>query len=133
MYGIVLTWSIFDRWNTSLNVERSKAVAYKADLDSEDYRRQVIGEVRQALSDLKAASKQLETSRRGLVAAQKAFEVSEGRYEVGSISYVDLATAQTALVQAEANRAQALISYELQKRALDYALGTTPIEVSANP
>ena len=51
-----------------------------------------------------------------------------GRYEVGSLSYVDLALAQTALVQAEANRAQALIGFELAKRAVDYAQGTTEVE-----
>jgi outer membrane protein len=123
VYGLVLTWNIFDRWSSSLNVERGKAVAYKSELDAEDYRNQVVGEVKQALNDYRAAVAQLDTSQRGLVAARKAYEVSEGRYEVGSLSYVDLAAAQTQLVQAEANRAQALIGFELQKRAVDFALG----------
>lgn len=128
VYGLVLTWNIFDRWSDALNVDRAKANAYKADLDTEDFRRQVVGEVHQALTDYNAAVKQLETSERGLVASRKAYEVSEGRYEVGSITFVDLAAAQSALVQAEANRAQALIGYELQKRVVDFAMGLTAVD-----
>lgn len=128
VYGLVLTWNVFDRWSSSLTVERAKATAYKAQLDTEDFRRQVIGEVKQSLSDLKAATQQLDSSKRGLMAAQKAYDVTQGRYEVGTLTFVDLATAQTALVQAEAARAQALVGYELQKRALDFAVGTTPTE-----
>lgn len=128
VYGVLLTWNLFDRWSGIYNSDKAKAAAYKAELDSDDYRRQVIGEVKKSLIDFKAAAQQMETSERGLVAAQKAYEVAEGRYEVGSITYVDLATAQTALVQAEANRAQALIGYELQKRVIDFAIGTTATE-----
>ncbi|HEX7672862.1 MAG TPA: TolC family protein [Bdellovibrio sp.] len=127
-YGLVLTWSLFDHWSNSTNVERAKVTAFKAKIDSEDFRNQVVGEVRQAINDYKSAVQQLEASEKGLIAARKAYDVSEGRYEVGSLNYVDLSVAQTALVQAEATRAQALIGYELQKRAVDYALGTMAVE-----
>lgn len=127
-YGLMLTWTLFDRWVTTAAVSKGKATALKSRYNEEDYHRQVIGEVKQALFDYKAAVQQLETSRKGLTAAQKAYEVSEGRYEVGSMNYVDLAVAQTALVQAEASRAQALINYEMQKRSIDFALGTTAVE-----
>ena len=117
--GVVLTCNIFDRWSNAYNVKKAKTVAYKADLDSQDYRNQVIGEMKQAISDYKATLQQLATSQRGLTAAQKAYKLSEGSYEIGQLSDVDLAAAQTALVQAEANRAQALIGFELQRPAVD--------------
>lgn len=125
-YGLVLTWTIFDRWTTSYQVERAKGAAYKAQLDSEDYRRQVIGEVKQAVNDLHTSVQNLLASEKGLVAARKAYEVSQGRYDVGQLSFVDLAVAQTALVQAQSARAQSLIDYELRKRTVDFAMGTTP-------
>ena len=128
LYGLTLTWNIFDRWTTGLAVERAQVGAAKARWDEEDYRRTVVGEVRQALNDYRRTVQQLDTSRRGLTAAQKAFEVSAGRYEVGSLSYVDLALAQTALVQAEATRAQAVIGFEMAKRSIDFAVGTTATE-----
>lgn len=130
LFGAVLTWNIFDRWVTPMNVERAKTAAFKAELDSRDFRNQVIGEVQQALNDYRSGYQQLEASERGLKAAQRAYEVSRGKYEVGALSYVDLALAQSMLVQAEATRAQALTNFYMQKRAYDFALGTMPLPVA---
>lgn len=127
-YGVVLTWNIFDRWTTGYNVEKAKTQAFKAEIDETDSQYQVVGEVKQARNDFEAALQQLITSEKGVTAARKAYEVSQGRYEVGSLNFIDLSTTQTALVQAEAARAQALIGYELQRRALEFALGTTSVE-----
>lgn len=122
-YGLSLTWTIFDRFVARTNVAQARGTAYRAKLDSEDYRNQVIGEVRQVVNDRLAAIQQLATSQVGLVAAQKAFEVTEGRFGVGALSFVDLSAAQTALFQAQASFAQSLIAYELQKRAMVFVLG----------
>lgn len=123
-YGLALTWNIFDRGVTRSTVSVARGIAYKAKIDSEDYRNQVVGEVKQMINDRDAAVQQMQTSQVGLRAAQKAFEVSSGRYEVGALSFIDLSAAQIALFQAQTNFAQATISYELQKRAMVYVLGT---------
>ena len=122
-YGVYLTWSLFDRGVTPLNVERAKNVSFKAELDYRDYRNQVIGEARQAYSGRLAARKQLEASAKGVSAARKAYEVSKGKYEVGALNFIDLATTQLLLLQAEAARAQALVEFELQRRSAVFALG----------
>ena len=127
-YGIVLTWNIFDRWTTGYNTERAKAAAFKSEIDQTDAEYQVVGEVKQARNDFDAALQQLVTSEKGVTAARKAYEVSQGRYEVGSLNFIDLSTTQKDLVQAEAARAQALIGFELQRRALDFALGTAAVD-----
>ena len=67
------------------------------------------------------------SSKKGTEAAQKAYEVTQGRYEVGSSNFVDLITAQAALVQAESSRAQALIGFLLQTKTVDFAQGLTPV------
>ncbi|MBC7658895.1 MAG: TolC family protein [Chitinophagaceae bacterium] len=123
-YGLAVTWNVFDRWVTRSNVAVARGIAYRSKIDAEDYRNQVIGEVRQVVVDRNASVQQLVTSQVGLTAAQKAFEVTEGRFSVGALSFVDLSAAQTALFQAQTSFAQALIGYELQKRALAYVLGT---------
>ncbi len=126
--GLALTWSIFDRYVTTSTVAQARGVAYKAKLDAEDYRNQVIGEVRQVLNDRSTAIQQLVTTQIGVTAAQKAFEVTEGRFGVGALSFVDLSVAQTQLFQAQASFAQAIINFELQKRAMVYVLGSnTPL------
>ncbi|RZA24150.1 MAG: TolC family protein [Proteobacteria bacterium] len=122
-YGLAVSWNIFDRGLTRSSVSVARGTAYRAKIDSEDYRNQVIGEVKQAVGDLNATAQQLIASQTGLTAAQKSFEVSEGRYSVGSLNFIDLSAAQIALFQAETTFAQSSISYELQKRALDFVLG----------
>lgn len=123
-YGLSLTWNIFDRGTARSSVAATRGSAFRAKLDAEDYRNQVVGEVKQVVNDRTAAVQQMTTSQAGLIAAQKSFEVSQGRYEVGSLSLIDLSASQVALFQAQTNYIQATIAYELQKRAMAYALGS---------
>ena len=60
----------------------------------------------------------------GMKAAQESYDAVAERYNVGASSIVDLLTAQTALVQAQAAQAQAHVSFTLQERTIDLALGT---------
>ena len=121
--GLNLTWSLFDRFITAQNVSRAKLAANNAKVDADDRKFQVEGEVRQAYSGYVTAVQQLRSSKKGLEAAQKAYEVMDGRYGVGAASFLDLVTTQTALVQAESTRAQAVLNYELQVRSLGVAVG----------
>jgi outer membrane protein len=118
-----VTWSIFDRFVTAQNVSYARRIADDADIDAENRRLQVQGEIRQAYGDYLTAIQQLHASKKGLDAAQKAYEVVEGRYSVGAASFLDLITSQSTLVEAESNKEQAVVNYELQTRALDLALG----------
>jgi outer membrane protein len=126
--GIYLTWNVFDRFITRENVARARAVADDARIDAEDRKNQVEGDVRQAYGNYVTALQQLRASKKGMEAAQKAYEVMEGRYEVGGASFLDLLTAQAALVQAESARAEALIYFQLQDKNLDFALGVTAVD-----
>ena len=126
--GFTLSWTLFDRWATQTNVQKARVQARNRRLDAEDRRLQVAAEIRQAYGDYRAVLQQMESTKKGYVAAEKAFEVVQGRYQVGSSTFVDLSTAQAAEVQASANRAQALIGFALQTRALKTALGTISVE-----
>jgi outer membrane protein len=118
-----LTWTLFDRFITHENVVHARATADDADIDAVDRRNQVEGDVRQAFGNYQTAIQQLRASKKGLNAAEKAYEVMEGRYEVGSANFVDLLTVQSALVQAESARAQALIDFLLEGASIDFATG----------
>lgn len=121
--GLTLTFNIFDRWTTRLAVAQKRNISENLTIDTQDRKLQVEGEVRQSYGDYQTALRQLASSKKGLEAAQKAYEVTQGRYEVGAASFVDLITAQVALVQAEASRAQSLIGFMLQGKTLEFALG----------
>ena len=127
-FGLTLTWTFFDRLITPLNVEKARVIADNLDLDAQDQKLAVQGEIRRAFGDYQTALAQLHSSKRGLTAAEKAYEVVVGRYNVGSANFVDLTTAQSSLVQAQSARAQALIGYILEGKSMEFALGETPID-----
>jgi outer membrane protein len=131
--GITLTWNLFDRFQTGLNVQNAAVAASNAQIDLVDRKLQVEGEIRQTYVDYKAAVQQLETSRKGLQAAEKAYETVQARYEVGASSYLDLVTSQTALLQAQTSRIQSQIEYLLSRKSIDFFVGTMTREsVAAN-
>ena len=122
------SWFLFDRYVTKLDVETAKANYDAAVYASQDLRLQVAGDVAQALADYQAAVQQLAASGAGLEAAQQAYDLVNGRFAVGFASIVDVTTAQAALVQAQSQRAQAVVSMTLRKRAVAYALGLSPAD-----
>ena len=122
--GVNLNWGLFNRYLTRLTVARAQETASNTAIDSEDRRLQVENDVEQALNDYQSAVQQITSAEKGLKAAQESYDAVAERYKVGASSIVDLLTAQTALVQAQAAQAQAHIDFTLQERAIDLALGT---------
>jgi outer membrane protein len=122
-FGVVLTWTLFDRLMTNQNISQAQATARNADIDAEDLKNRVQAEVKVGYNSYKTAIQQLHSSKKGLEAAQKAYEVIEGRYEVGSANFIDLITVQASLLQAESTRAQTLIDFILQGREVEFAIG----------
>jgi outer membrane protein len=122
--GLTLSWGLFDRGATRLSLARAQKAASDAALDSQDARLQVESDVEQALNDYQAAVQQVASAEKGAISAQESYDAVAERYKVGASSIVDLLTAQSALVQAQAAQAQARIDFTLQERAIDLAVGT---------
>jgi outer membrane protein len=127
VYGIMslnVGWNIFDKYVTKSNVASARINAVNARIDYENVNLQIVAEIRQALGNYSTALQQTETSQKGLIAATQAFETISGRYSVGSANFIELANAQNNLLLAKQNRAQAGISLFLQKKVIDFYLGT---------
>ena len=122
-FGLYLSWSLFDRFVTKLNVERANVNEQNTEIDYQDLKLQVIGEVRQIYGDYKSAREQLRAAKEGAIAAEKAYAVIRGRYSVGASNFIDLLTAQATLTQSKVSLAQSTLNYMLQSRQLDYILG----------
>jgi outer membrane protein len=121
-----LNWYVFDQFRTRLSVEQAHVNYDASRYVDQDLRFSVAGDVARALGDYRTAVDQLDASRAGLDAAQQAYDLVNGRFAVGFASIVDVTTAQTALVQAQSLRAQAIFNIALRKRAIGYALGLAP-------
>jgi outer membrane protein len=125
--GLYLSWNLFDRFVTKLNVERADVAASNAEIDYNDLRLQVSQEVRQSHGDYRAAAEQLTAANEGAKAAQKAYDVVAGRYTVRASSFIDLLTAQATLLTSQIAASQAALNYMLQGQQLNYVLGTLPL------
>ena len=118
-----LSWNLFDRFLTTLDVARTQNALDYAKIDSDDARLQVVADVKIAHSEYRIAERQIQTARVGVEAAQKAYDAITGRYRVGSASFIDVLASQATLVQAQSSQAQAMINLKLRERALEYAVG----------
>lgn len=121
--AVGVTWNIFDRFATKIDVERARLGQTLSRLAYEDLQLQVDGEVRQAEAEYQAGFDRLAAAHAGIVAADTAFAAVAARYETGLASFVDVITTQTQLAAARAQEAQALVAFTLSKRVLALALG----------
>jgi outer membrane protein len=119
--GIV--WPIFDQFQTRFDVERARAVAHLSTLAAQDSRLQVLGDVRQATDDYRAAVEKLRATDTGLVSAQEAFDAVSARYDVGLGQFLDVQVAQTALAEAQSQRAVASVNLVLRRQVLRFVTG----------
>jgi outer membrane protein len=126
--GLTLNWGIFNRYLTRVSVARAQEIAKNTTIDSQDTRLLIEGEVEQAINDYGASLEQIVSAEKGLKAAQESYDAVQARYQVGASSIVDLLTAQSALVQAQAAQAQAHIALTLQDKTVQFALGTLPVQ-----
>jgi len=125
--GLNLSWGLFDRYLTHLTVVRAQVAAKNTQLDDEDLLLVVEGDVQQVSGDYHSALEQLNVAAVGVRAAQESMDAVNARYDVGASNIVDLLTAQSALVQAQAADAQARIGYMLENKTIENVLGETKI------
>jgi outer membrane protein len=122
--GINLTWNIFDNYYTKSNVINARALYSNAKIDYRDQELQIVSDTRQAFGDYKNDLQVIQTVDKGVDAAAKAFEAMQGRYTQGSASFIDVITTQVNLLNAKESQIQAIISLMLEKKTLDYLVGS---------
>ncbi len=121
--GISVSIPLFNRFQTSNEIEHARISRRDAQLNLEDLQFDVIQEIRQAYNDYRGYSKELEATETALQAAEMAFETQRERYEVGSATLLELTEAQNRFVEAQSNRITAQYQFIFQEKILDYYLG----------
>ena len=127
--GLNLSWSIFDGFQTSYNVQSAKVNHLNQKFDYDDLKNNIALDLQQAANDYASALMQIETSKVSLTASSSAFEDIKRKYELGATGFVELSTARASLFNARSNLSQATYNLALQKNVLDYATGTIPITI----
>lgn len=123
--GLTMTWNIFDRFLTKTSEEKANLTSKKIQIENEDLRNSVVADVRQAYGEYRLLARQVDSAKKGLSAARQAYDVIKAQFDLGSSNFIDLASAQAGLLQAESSFAQAVLGLELQVRVIKSLLGNS--------
>jgi outer membrane protein len=122
-WGLSLSWSLFDGFRTNEQLQTASASKRNAQVALLQAERDINTEIKKAVLDLDAARKQYEVSQKGLVSAEEDRKIAEERYNLGAGTLLDLLTANAGLVNAQANKVNAVYNYITAKRNLEYVVG----------
>lgn len=121
--GVAASWSLFDFNRTGSAVAEASARrnALKSSLD--DFDRRVRLDVTRAVLDAEAAAASVRVAETAIVSARENRRVAAERYRAGVAVSSELLDAETALLRAGLDRADALASVRVAAAALDRAVG----------
>ena len=108
-----LTVPLWDGHTNAAEVAAARLLLAQRDLDSADRELQVRRDIRAAISMVREARKRLTVLNKGLDVARRSYEMSLARFEVGTITALDLSDGHGQLTRVQLNVVDAYIQYRL--------------------
>ena len=128
VFGATASWNIFDNGVTAAGVHNAEASLVKAqeNLKAQDETIQL--DVRTALLNLQAAEKNISTMETAVKQAEEDLKIANVRYSAGVGTNLDVMDATEKMTAARTNYNTALYNYNVNKAALDKAMGI-PVDI----
>lgn len=123
IYGITVTWLFGDGGLTAGQVKEARGAEESARQSLISVTNQAISDVSQAFVDLQAALQRLDLAQVDVANSQELVRIDEGRYVGGIGQFLDVTTAQSALVAAQRNLTQAQGDVQRARANLRVATG----------
>ena len=121
--GITANWNIFDNGITAAGVRAAEANLLKAQEASDQTDEQIRLDVRTALLNLRAAEKNIHTTSVAVGQAEEDYRIAQVSYNAGVGTNLNVMNAEEKLTSARTNYYTALYNYNVNKAALDKAMG----------
>jgi len=118
-----VTWPLADGGRTRAEVAEADALVRAAEARLDEFDRVLAVEIGHRLRDITASRAAVDASETAVRAATEARRVAADRFAAGVATNTDVLMAQSALLQAELDRAEALASARIADARLDRVLG----------
>jgi outer membrane protein len=120
--GLTITWAIFDGLKTTARLGELAARFEGEHANLEKQRTTVVADVAKSYDQLKRATDYLSLVEQNLTAAKENARLAKRRYDTNVASFLELLTAETGLLDAEAVSVQSKYQYEIALAALKHAV-----------
>ncbi|GAA4764366.1 MULTISPECIES: TolC family protein [Flavobacterium] len=120
LVGAQLSWNVFDGMKTISKTEKAKADFQKAEVETEQYKKQSQLELNKTSRQLKDAENKINLSKLAHEQSQEAFRIRENRFRQGLEKTTDLLLSETQMAQKELEHLQAIFEYNFTKSYLEF-------------
>ncbi|MGE0702879.1 MAG: TolC family protein [Vicinamibacterales bacterium] len=121
--SVNVAWPLSDGGRTRAEVAEADALVRASEARLDEFDRVLAVEIGHRLRDITASRAAVEASETGVRAATEARRVAGDRFAAGVATNTDVLVAQSALLQAELDRAEALAAARVADARLDRVLG----------
>ncbi len=121
--GFYLTIPVFNNYQTSSAISRSKVALENSKLSNRLVRDQLFKSIQQSHADAKAALKRYEATKKNYGALEESFRYTEQRFNVGMADPIEYNDAKNRLAAAESELLQAKYEFVFRTKILDFYMG----------
>lgn len=121
--GMRLTWSLFDGFQTSAQMQQREVAIRRAEVEHEQAYQAVYMEVQRALRDLEAASRRMESQETNIARAELNYQYATTRLREGVATPLEVREASQQLDTSRINYLQAVHDYLVAQSAFEASLG----------
>jgi outer membrane protein len=123
-WGLQISLPLFSGFRVDNQLQQARIAERNAYEAMQQTERRVQVDIRKALLDYEAAKKQIEVTKKSVRSAEEDRRIAEEKYNLGAGTLLDLIIANANYVSAVSNKVNAVYTYNLAKKQVEFAVGT---------
>ncbi len=120
LVGAQFSWNVFDGYKTIGKFDKAKADFQKAEVETEQYKKQSQLELSKTNRQLKDAENKVNLSQLAFEQSQEAYRIRQNRFTQGLEKTTDLLQSETQMIQKELEHLQSVFEYNFTKQYLQF-------------